>query len=190
MSLCLLAGLAFAELAAVLRSRVVATMLAAAVLAATYASYATGVDPLFPRDGLPRTYPLLDPPQGDSALVALLRQGRGPVLELPVSQLRSDAVVQARALYRSILHGRPVVNGYSSFVPPGFLQRMQLASEFPAESAMAALTAETGPLTVVVHLPSLAVPEREAWLALTRPGAPSRVHLLARVENALVFGVR
>jgi hypothetical protein len=40
------------------------------------------------------------------------------VLELPVGNAVRDAV----AMYRSLLHGRPVLNGWSGYAPPAYLR--------------------------------------------------------------------
>ena len=67
-----------------------------------------------------------------------------PVLELPAGDPERDVA----AVYRSIAHGRPVVNGYSGYVPPHY---RVLLEGFRLDDA-AALTALTGqtPLTVVI----------------------------------------
>jgi hypothetical protein len=51
-------------------------------------------------------------PAADSPLVAALRAGAGPVLELPVGGLLP--LQQAEAVYRSIFHWRPLLNGYAN----------------------------------------------------------------------------
>ena len=72
-------------------------------------------------------YPLLQPPAPDDELAGLLAEEAGPVLELPVPLNRRgliDPVAQVNAMYRSIYHRRPVVNGYNGYWPAGFAERM------------------------------------------------------------------
>src|SRR5204862_6658598 len=56
---------------------------------------------------------------GPPASVAALNRAESgaPLVELPVGLVDRDIA----ALYRSIGHGRPIVNGYSGFSPPHYL---------------------------------------------------------------------
>lgn len=63
-------------------------------------------------DGLMQPVSLLTPP-ADTTLPASVD---GVVLELPVESVR----VNTAAMYRSIHHGRPILNGYSGYRPPHF----------------------------------------------------------------------
>jgi hypothetical protein len=64
-------------------------------------------------DGLMRPVPLGTPPPR----AILPPPADAPVLELPAD----DARVNVAAMYRSIDHGRPIVNGYSGYTPPHYV---------------------------------------------------------------------
>lgn len=49
--------------------------------------------------------------------IAALRDATTPVIELPIGNTERDIA----AVYRSIAHGRPMVNGYSGYVPPHYV---------------------------------------------------------------------
>src|SRR5262249_3716874 len=151
-----------------LATRVVA---AAVLAAALYRGYAAGVeheylgigfDPSFaPRkpDAVRHPYPLA-PAVADSnpPIMKVLRRPGGPLLELPANPPRQtgppDAAVprgpylDARAMYRSTYHWRPLLNGYSSYWPPGYVERMTLAQELPDPAALATLRRGAGPAPV------------------------------------------
>ncbi len=190
--LCLLIGLGFAEclrgvtVPAVRRLRSLA--LATAVLAAIHVEYRGGMwapD----RMALPPSYALLAPPALDDATAAVLASGAGPVLELPVA---ADGVLpgrHARAMYRSIFHHRPLVNGYSSYWPAGFPERMAVASRLPDADALVTLRRETQLATIVVHLDEVRDPDRRAaWLAIPTSGRTDLV-LRSHVGPIMVFDV-
>jgi hypothetical protein len=190
MGLSVLAGVAFAEcrgrLEEVSGGRIrglVGPLLAAAVLLVAWVGYVRGLPvrrtgsyyrPLVSDEVLPSTYPI-SPAIGESALTRLLAEPGGPVLELPVrfTAFGPDPVPQARAMYRSIFHRRPLLNGYHSYWPPGFRERLDLASRLPATEALAALRAETGLAAVLVHTAQLDPFKQRVWndrVALERAG--------------------
>jgi hypothetical protein len=168
MGLALAAGLGFALCAARLpgRGRTIAagaTLLALLVGAEMYREYrAPG---LLRRPALPREYPLLKPPAVTDPIVEALARGQGPVLEVPVRDRIFIGVpgYQTRAMYRGIFHRRPLVNGYGGYWPPGFRERMLLATELPASGALAALRQQTGLATVVVNTTNLPPAELATW---------------------------
>ncbi|MFP6663402.1 MAG: hypothetical protein VCC00_04290, partial [Deltaproteobacteria bacterium] len=118
----------------------------------------------------------------------------GPVLELPVPKNRRGRTApepQVAAMYRSIFHGRPVLNGYSSYEPPGFQERMELARRLPDEAALQELRAQTGLSALVVHPKALRGPARAQWLALATRGGNASLALRARGDDgALLFELR
>ena len=67
-----------------------------------------------------------------------------PVLELPAGSTDRDSA----ALYRSIEHGRPVVNGYSGYVPPHY--RVLTVSLRLDDAAVLTELARHSPLTVAI----------------------------------------
>jgi hypothetical protein len=190
-------------------------LLTGAVAAAMYASYARGMRPGvmvgIPGGPLPGTYPIARVLAPDSPLIRILRQPGGPLLELPVG---SGGIPHAQAMYRSIFHHRPLLNGYASYWPAGFPGRMALACRLPDPDALAALRRDTGLEMVLVRLailgePTLARPpyrcgprpavggaaagsgaaaERARWLEIVRqPRADLR--LVARDGDDLLFAV-
>jgi hypothetical protein len=136
-------------------------------------------------------YPLSPAVAGDTPLGRQLALHEGPVVELPLGAPgtgRPD--FQVEAMYRSIFHGRPLLNGYSSYWPPGFAERMELVARLPDADALATLRRETGLATIVVHLDEFGQSERERCYLLQRnhrtlsgcdtdPGAAERAPWLA-----------
>jgi hypothetical protein len=188
--LSLLAGLAFARCTASMRAtwRVAAATL---LLGAIYVQYAHGFSVPFRRQALPAAYPTTAAPAAP-ALVDVLRQGSGTSARgARRTGRRPLAVLPRGALYRSIYHRRPIVNGYAGYWPRGFLERMALAGRLPDPTALAALQSETGLTTIVVHQ---AVPAekgaRAAWEKLAADGGGDGLELVARVGDDLVFAVR
>jgi hypothetical protein len=190
--LCLLIGIGFAEclrgVTVPAAHRLRSLALAAAVLAAIHVEYRRG---LWAPDRmpLPRGYALMEPPALDDATAAVLASGAGPVLELPVA---ADGVLpgrHARAMYRSIFHHRPLLNGYSSYWPAGFPARMALASRLPDADALATLRGETGLATIVVQLDEVRDADRKAaWLAIPTSRRTDLV-LRSHVGATMVFDV-
>jgi hypothetical protein len=178
--LTLLAGLAIAEIAwwTGNRARLAVPVVAALVMVLTYGelrSYESG------------PYPTVAPIVPNRRVIEWLRAGSGPVLELPVVAEGTHAGFQASAMYRSIFHWRPLLNGYSSYFPTGYAVRMAVANDLPDPSALASIRRETNLATIVVHDgPSL--PNRAAWkrAATDRTGP---LVLVGRARNTSVFNV-
>ena len=90
-------------------------------------------------------------------------------------------------MYRSTLHWRPLLNGYSSYWPAGFYERMQLAELLPAASALRRLVCETGVRTIVVDRIASWY-HRLTWeRAIREP--PKGLRLIAGTPGTLVFDV-
>jgi hypothetical protein len=128
---------------------------------------------------------------------------RGPVLELPVGEEATDlpwpasmtpifasARYQARAMFRSIFHWRPLLNGYSSYWPSDFPERMALARRLPDPESLHTLRATTGLETIVVHTEDVKPAARAVWLALAARGGSDDLRLVGRDGAELVFDVR
>jgi hypothetical protein len=164
-----------------------------AVLAAVamYADYAQGLGApsAAGRGALPATYRIAAPLGPDAPIVEMLRAAAGPVLELPVAPRGVSFWVHREAMYRSIFHWRPLVNGYSSYWPSGFPERMALAERLPAPDALVRLRQETGVETIVVHTARLPQERRTAWLAMAEGVVRDDLRFVGRDGGNLVFAV-
>ena len=93
----------------------------------------------------------------------------GAIVELPLGDVYGDIA----ALYRSIYHHRPVVNGYSGFMPVHYLV-LRVALDTGETGALDAMTTG-GPMTVVDalgHMTTIPPAREEAAPA----GRPLRIH--------------
>jgi hypothetical protein len=174
----ILAGVAFAACSARLGRRAVPLLLVI-VLAGLYAQLSPHLRAAYP------LYPAID---GQSVVTRSLRDGHGPVLELPLAPNGIRAGPHASAMYRSIFHWRPLLNGYSSYWPDGFRDRMALALRLPEPDALATLRRETGLTNVVVGLRPLSPDARAQWERLAA-GARSDLRLVVRDRDELLFEV-
>lgn len=167
-----------------------ALVLPVLAVAAMSAEFAVGVGGRVPRRARLGPYPLAPAVRGDTPLVATLAGGSGPVLELPIvmTPARYWPAHQARAMYRGIYHGRPVLNGYNSYWPAGFAERMDLGRRLPDPAALDALRATSGLTTVVVHGDELPADERAVWERVAA-GAGGPLRLVDRDGADLVFAV-
>lgn len=219
--LALLTGIAFAEcsrrLSRAVGSRFAPIGLAIVVAGSMYAQYAWGFGATAAMGWkpLPDEYPTREPIAARQPFLPILREPGGPLLEVPASLANLMATEQhARAMYRSVFHGRRLVNGYNSYWPNGFRQRMALARRLPDADALAALRKETGLSLILVHVdevgrdeiaecekahaagkqPKSCVDEpwlakRKAWLALAEGSGSEVLHLVARDGNELLFAL-
>src|SRR5262245_31635453 len=101
----------------------------------------------------------------------------------------------APAMYRSTYHWQPLLNGYGSYWPDGFVERMRLAVRLPDPAAVRALRRETGLEFILArvhdHLPideDLAK-ERAAWLDLVQRGGRPDLRLVAADDSLALFRV-
>jgi hypothetical protein len=201
MGLAVLAGVAFAECARWLPAggrravRALSVSAVAILLAGSmYSRYRDGNQPQ------PKAYPLAAVSVPSPALGTLLHAASGPLLELPVLGPlgKISPELHARAIYRSIFHWRPLLNGYSSYWPVGFPERMSLASQLPdlgqgrpgsaSPPALDTLRAATGLETILVHLSELPRRKQRQWLGLADRGQ-SGLELVGRDGDDLVFSV-
>jgi hypothetical protein len=189
-ALALLAGLAFEACARCLPGRGRVAPLAgrvALVLLVLWGMYAQHGAEMLPAGG----YGIFRAPAPDSPLIRYLEPPGGPLLELPVRDMLVVGLpAQARAMYRSIYHGRPLLNGYNSYWPRGFPERMKLAQRLPDPQALAVLSLESGLELILVHSDYLHPNERRAWLALTGAGAHGDLRLVDRDQGDLLFAVQ
>jgi hypothetical protein len=170
---CLLTGLGFAACAELVTTRVRPAWRGTAALALIvlvvafrigHAAYVPGEYPTQPA-----------PAPGPEA--ALLRAGTGPVLVLPVGELRTDTGSHATAMYRSIGHWRPLLNGYSSYYPQGFGDRVALFRRLPDGDVLDTLRRDTGLTTVVVHAGGYPEITIGRWRRALATGALPGVHV-------------
>jgi len=135
------------------------------------------------------------PPAVDPAVLSALRGGRGPVVEVPVQVIGDGGPMwafarkEAVAMYRSTAHWRPLVNGYSSYWPAGFPERLKLVAALPEPGALAALRAASGVEAILVRLPDVPPDARIAWLALADGGGRRDLRLVARGAQDLLFAI-
>jgi len=180
--LALLAGLAMAEVArrAGRWSRLVGPVVAGLVVVLGYVEV---------RGYEPSPYQLAPAiTDEDAQVIEWLRAGSGPVLEVPVLQEGTRPAPNSSAMYRSIFHWRPLLNGYSSYIPTGYAVRMAIANDLPDPAALATLRRETDLTTIVVH-DAADLPNRAAWQrAATDPTGP--LVLVGRAGATSVFDVR
>ena len=195
--LAILAGAAFAECVrrlerhvAMPRPRLVrGTAAVAVVLLAAgvfWAPMALRVSPW------PSEYPIAPAGLRDSPLAARLREPGGALLELPLppdAPFGAQLSVHGRALFASIDHWRPLLNGYGGFFPAAFPERMRLAARLPDADAVAALARDTGLELVRVHgdVPDLPLDPR--WEALARAGGGAGLRFVMREGDTLLFAV-
>jgi hypothetical protein len=179
--LCLLAGLAFAAcvravvpyVAAPARRLVPATLLLA------YVAWRVAV-----MTWPPGAHPL-DPAPMPGAENAVLRAGSGPVVVLPLGTYYEQGT-QAAAMYQTVGVWRPLLNGYSSYYPAGFRERMALAHRLPDGQALEQLRA-LGLATVVVRPGSLDQLVRQPWLRAIAEGRLGAVAVRLDQPGALVL---
>jgi hypothetical protein len=93
-------------------------------------------------------YPLYEVARTVGPIDRWLSRPGGPLLELPVA---GGAIPHVWAMYRSIFHGRDLLNGYSGYWPTGFRWRMALACRLPDPQAVAELRRSTGVELILVH---------------------------------------
>jgi hypothetical protein len=91
-------------------------------------------------------------------------------------------------MYRSIFHRHDVLNGYVSYWPSGFAERMALAERLPDPDALAELRRETGLAYIWVHGRDLAE-SRTAWNAIAREGR-GYLTLVTSDGGELLFAVK
>jgi hypothetical protein len=187
----LLAGLAFTECARRLSrvGRPAPLALAVLVLVSAYGEFTHGLaDPGFRRPPLP-PYGLVRMQTLDAPLAAALGRFPGPLLEIPVGEGVRSARLNARAMYRSIFHWHPLVNGYDGYYPAAFPRRMALASQLPDPGAVRALSETTGLAMILVNMEDLPPGSRDPWRLLAEAGGRDDLRLLARSESELLFAV-
>ena len=136
-------------------------------------------------------FPLRPAPSASAPLVEALSQGDGPVLELPIDPLKP--AWEAEAMYRSIYHGRPLLNGYHGYWPRGHRERAQIANSLPSLQALERIVSETGVRNIVVHQKRLSPESQALWNEVTEAGSPGlflRTRSLPGTTPWLLFEAR
>jgi hypothetical protein len=85
-----------------------------------------------------------------SVYTAIRRIGPGPILELPLPRLDRLPGHDARFTLWSTMHWFPIVNGYSGYYPPEFVQTVARTEHFPDDQSLLQLT-NIGVRYIVVH---------------------------------------
>ncbi len=131
-------------------------------------------------------YPTQPAPDPTSPVISALRAGHGPILEIPMG--RPDC--NAFAVYRTIFHRRPLVNGYSSYYPAAATRRLALVRRLPDPVAIALLRTQTGITTLVVNAGELNAKEHHVWdPVLADLGSRPDLRLVLEHEGVRVFDV-
>jgi hypothetical protein len=80
-------------------------------------------------------------PPVNPAYRLLTRLPRGPVIELPFYSWRF-ASARTEYVLNSTVHWMPLVNGYSSYTPPDFMEKTPILGGFPSREAFEILEAD------------------------------------------------
>lgn len=159
----ILTGVGFAEIAALLArigrwGRFLPGAAAASAVLLLYLVPAPGTK------SVAGPYPVQAVPTVPASFVEVLAEDQRSVLRLPVlvGPLPHPSW-NARAMYQSTFHWRPLVNGYSSYWPDGYLERLDLTRQLPARSALVKLVRATGLGAIWVDLGDCTAAERLRW---------------------------
>jgi hypothetical protein len=108
----------------------------------------------------------------------LARLPPGPVVEFPYFSRREDVFKHSSYMLRSTAHWKPLINGYSDFLPAGFLDEARTIVEFPRAEAVHVLQAR-GARYAVIHLAEFADGGSDMRARLSTIGPPLRplVHI-------------
>jgi hypothetical protein len=123
------------------------------------------------------------------AEAAILRATTGPVLELPVGDPRRDTGSHAAAMYRSTAHWRTLVNGYSSYQPSGFQDRIDLVRMLPSHFALDVLRRQTGLTHIVVRAAGMPALTIGRWQRAVEDGGLRGVRIDYADADVLVVAV-
>jgi hypothetical protein len=133
------------------------------------------------------TYPNTAPP----LYAWLATQPRGIVAEFPMPAESELPYAEPVYTYMSTFHWKPIVNGYSGYVPPSYLFLLGEASNFPDDRAIVRLQQE-GVRYVIVHPAFYRQQDGERVVNETR--ARSELRELGRyhdgTSDAVVFQLR
>jgi hypothetical protein len=140
----------------------------------------------------PPEYPITSAVIPRSPIMDELRKPGGPLLQVPSdpdAPFAQQLAGHGLALFESIGHWRPLLNGYGGFFPAAFVRRMELATRLPDPDALAELRRDTGVELVLVRgaLPGMRALDR--WEALARAGGGDGLRFVTRDGPDLLFSV-
>jgi hypothetical protein len=196
MGLAVVSGVAFAEIGALIDvrvrraavARVVRFALATAVVACLYRTYENQYWSTT-NARMPTSYPLHEPPGVPTEFLTLLQRSRGAMLEAPIVAGQPNSRLHAAAMYHSIAHWHPLLNGYSSYWPVAFPERMETASRLPDPAALDELVRTTGLAVIWVHARALSTAAQAAWVSGRPTPEGRRLMPLARHGSDLLLFV-
>ncbi|HZQ08737.1 MAG TPA: hypothetical protein VFD70_19295, partial [Anaerolineae bacterium] len=107
-----------------------------------------------------RLAPVSTGAQVSPAYLFLAQQPRAPVVEMPMGKPEfADQDKHVVYTYNSLYHLQPLVNGYSTFIPPDYYALVQDVQNFPSAAAVSRLKA-WGAEWIVVHSDEYKNPNR------------------------------
>ena len=137
---------------------------------------------------LKAVWPLAEVPPVPQVYRRLATLPAAPVVELHFPYRRTDEHQHARYMFWSMWHWRPLVNGYSDFIPSDFYDIAVPINYFPDPASFRILK-DRGVRYVIVHLDTYdAGPIRESMLARFPPYA-EYLRLLAEVDNSRLYEI-
>jgi hypothetical protein len=92
-------------------------------------------------------------------------------------------------MYRSTAHWRTLLNGYSSYHPRDFRERMEMARQLPTPFALDVLRRDTGLTSIVVHADAFPALTIGRWRDAVARGALRGVRLEYVDDDVLVASV-
>lgn len=126
---------------------------------------------------LPATEAWAGRPGSEATYAALAVLPAGPVLEIPWSM---NPVVSVKRdtdyMLASTLHWKPLLNGFTAYLPPSFHLLRRIASGLPDADALTRLQRLTDLRWIVVHTGLLRPPGLAAWDELERTGRLRTAH--------------
>ena len=108
----------------------------------------------------------------------------GPVIELPFWSTGRDRFGHARYMLNSTAHWMPLINGYSDYVPPEFLEAAPILNSFPSREAFHQLAAQS-PRYAVFHMSIFGEADRAAVAARINEFAPYLTPLYTNDDTRL-----
>ena len=140
----------------------------------------------------PPEYPIMPATMPQTTIMEVLRKPGGALLEVPTDPdgpFAQQLAGQGLAVFESIGHRRPILNGYGGFFPAAFVERMRLAARLPDAEALAELHRDTGLELVLVRGSLPGIRRLDRWEALARAGGGDGLRFVTRDGADLLFAV-